>query len=134
MFLATIQYTGAEPQMSGGALAALVLVSIVGYIFFSYCYKRICEKAGVDPGGIIWVPIAQFVPIFRAAGLNPWLLLLLFVPFVNFVMIIVLFAHLAQALGKSPWLAALVLVPIVNILLVPYLAFSSDSRGAFATA
>jgi len=53
--------------------------------FFSYCLKLICEKANVDPGVMIWIPLVQLIPMATVANLNPLLLLLYLVPLVNVV-------------------------------------------------
>ncbi|MGA7615587.1 MAG: DUF5684 domain-containing protein [Thermoanaerobaculia bacterium] len=82
----------------------LFAVSLVFYLFFCYCYKRICEKAGVEPGWMIWVPILQLIPMFQAAKLHPALILLFLIPFVNLIMAFVLVANLSKALGRSPML------------------------------
>lgn len=123
-----------SPLLGAGIFLIAAVIGLVFYVFFSYCYKRICEKAGVDPGVIIWVPIAQMIPVFQAAGLHPALLLLLLVPFANIVMIFYLVARLCMALGKNPWIAAALIVPLVNIFVIPYLAFSDSSTAAAPAA
>jgi hypothetical protein len=110
------------------AFAVVFAVLLAGlYVFFCYCYKRICEKAGVDPGVLVWIPLLQFIPLFRAADLPLWMLLLFLVPMVNLVMILVLWAKICSSLDKNPLLALLLLVPILNLFLIPYLAFSNGS-------
>lgn len=132
MFLA---FASGEPaQVNPMVLVIALLVAIPVYLFFCYCYKRICEKAGVDPGVMIWIPIVQMIPVFRAAGMNPWLILTMFIPLVNLIVIVLLFVNLCKALGKSPWLAVMLFIPFLNILLLPYLAFSESAAPKRAYA
>src|SRR5690349_710618 len=99
-------------------------VGLALYVFFCYCYKRICEKTGNDPGILIWIPILQLIPLFRAAGMSAWMILLMLIPIVNIVIFVMMWVKICSALGKTPWLVIMLFIPIVNIIFVPYLAFS----------
>lgn len=94
------------------------------YVFFCFCYKRICEKCGVTPGVLIWIPFVHFIPLLQVVKMPAWTILLLFVPLVNAVWLIMLFAKLCIARGKSGWLVIMLFIPIVNLIFLPYLAFS----------
>ena len=113
------------PTGLGIGLALFCLVLALGlYVFYSYCLKLICQKAGRDPGVLIWIPFVQLVPLLGVAGLSVWMILLFFVPIANFVLGIVMWVKICQARGKSGWLVLLMFVPIANLIFVPYLAFS----------
>ena len=101
-----------------------ILIGVGLFIFFSYCMKLICDKANVDPGILIWIPLVQLIPMAKVAGINPWLLLLYLVPIVNIAFAIYHWAKVSTAIGKSPWLAALLIIPIANMALLPILAFT----------
>jgi hypothetical protein len=73
---------------------------------------------------LIWLPIVQLIPLLQVAGMALWMILLFLIPFVNLVVIIMMWAKICEARGKSPWLVILMFVPIVNIIFIPYLAFS----------
>ena len=107
----------------GGLLAGLVgLVVAVGiYIFVCYCLKIICEKAGHQPGVLIWIPIAQHVPLLTVAKMPIWFIVLLLIPLVGFVIYVMMWVKICQARGKSGWLVLLGIIPVVFL---PYLAFS----------
>lgn len=110
----------------GGLLGGLfTLVIAVGlYVFVCYCLKLICEKAGHQPGVLIWIPIANLVPLLTVAKLPIWFIILFFIPLVNFFIGIYLWVKICQARGKSGWLAILLFIPVLNIAFLPYLAFS----------
>lgn len=107
----------------GGLIGALVfLVVAVGlYVFFCYCAKVICEKAGHQPGVLIWIPIVQVIPLLTVAKLPIWFIILFFIPVVGFVATIVMWVKICQARGKSGWTVLLGIIPIIFL---PYLAFS----------
>ena len=100
----------------------LFCVALVFYVFFCFCYKRICEKCGVTPGVLVWIPIVQLVPLLQAAKMELWMIILFLIPLVNFIMWIILWAKICTARGKNGALViGVILLPIVFI---PYLAFS----------
>jgi hypothetical protein len=110
----------------GGLIGGLVgFVLAVGiYIFVCYCLKLICEKAGHQPGVLIWIPIANFIPLLTVAKLPLWFIILFLIPLVNLVVAIVMWVKICQARGKPGWLVILLLIPFVNLVFIPYLAFS----------
>jgi len=101
------------------------LVIAVGlYVFSCYCFKRICEKCGKNPGILVWIPIVQLIPLLEVAGMAVWMIILFFIPIVNIVIGVMMWAKICEARGKSPWLVIMLFIPVVNIVFVPYLAFS----------
>jgi hypothetical protein len=108
--------------------ALLFLGFLVGvYLFTCHCFRKICQKAGEEPGFLIWIPLAQFIPLLRAAQMPPWTLILLLVPVANLVIVFSLWVKICVALGKNPWLVVLLLVPIANLGLIAYLAFCDST-------
>ena len=106
----------------GGLFALVIAVGL--YVFVCYCLKLICEKAGHQPGVLIWIPIANLVPLLTVAKLPIWFIILFFIPLVNFFIGIYLWVKICQARGKSGWLAILLFIPVLKIAFLPYLAFS----------
>lgn len=105
-------------------LLAAIFFALVVHVFMCFCFKRICEKAGHTPGILIWIPILNLVPLLEAAKQPVWLIILFFIPLVNFVAIVFLFWKLCEARGKPGPLALLMLVPFGNLGLILYLAFA----------
>ena len=121
------------PKLSTAVLGGVIIVSLVltlvFHIFFSWCFKLICLKTGYDPGVMVWIPIAQCIPLLRVAKMPELTLLLLLIPFVNCVFILIMFAKICTARTQTPWLAATLLLPGVNLFLIPYLAFIPANPG-----
>lgn len=109
-----------------GLVAPLVALGLglALYLFSSYCHKLICEKGGVTPGALVWIPIVRVVPLLEVGKMPVWMIILFLVPIANFIVFFMMWAKICEARGHSPWLVLLFLVPIANIVLIPYLAFS----------
>lgn len=83
---------------------------------------KIFKKAG-KPGWASIIPIYNIVVLFQVAGLSPWLILLMFIPFANFVIIFLAYIRLAKAFGKGVGFGLGLL--FLNIIFMPILAFSN---------
>lgn len=116
--------TAATTAMSLGAMLFLLLLALALYVFFCFCCKRICEKCGVNPGVLIWIPIIQLVPLLEVAKLPVWMIILFLIPIVSLIVCVVMWVKICIARGKSGWLVILLFIPILNLIFIPYLAFS----------
>ena len=65
-------------------LAALGIFLVI-HLFFSFCLKLICVKAGYKPGVVVWLPLLQVISALRAASMS----LLWLVPSVFFLLSLV---------------------------------------------
>lgn len=108
----------------GGLLFALFVLGLIVafYVFYCYCLKMICEKAGHSPGVLIWIPLLQMVPLLEVAGLPVWAIIGFFIPLVNMVLPIIMWVNVCKARGKG--IGSMLLVILLPIVGVPYLAFS----------
>ena len=112
---------------AGFGIVALLMgltFALAVYGFFCFCFKRICEKSGHEPGVLIWIPILNHIPLLTAAKLPVWMIVLVFIPFVNLGVLIYLWIKLCEARGKPGALGILILVPLVNLGLICWLAFA----------
>jgi len=107
-----------------GFVLFVLLVAVAIYVFVCFCCKRICEKCGVNPGVLIWIPIANLVPMLQVAKMPIWMIILFLIPIVGLVVSVIMWVKICQARGKSGWLVILLFIPIANIIFLPYLAFS----------
>ncbi len=130
------RYLTMEPKALVSGLGILAIVAIVFFVilvcflFVSYCYKRICAKAGHDAGVLVWIPLLRMIPLVQAAGLPIWTFILILVPVVNFFFFFYLFWNLFERAGHPGWLALLFILPIVNICVFLYVAFSARPGSA----
>ncbi|MBE5923298.1 MAG: signal peptidase I [Lachnospiraceae bacterium] len=92
------------------------------------CEWKIYSKAG-EPGWAVIVPFYNLYVLFKIAMGNGWLFLLMLVPFVNFVVAIIMIFKLSSAFGHGVGFGfGLLFLPVIFI---PILAFgSSEYVGA----
>ncbi len=120
-----------DPNMSAGAAAAVgigamifgLVIGLIVHFFYGYCFKMMAEKTGhSESAGLWWIPIANWLIPLRIAGKPGWWLILFLVPFVNFIVLIIVFMKVAEARGKESWWG--IVAAFVSIVGIPYLAFS----------
>ena len=89
--------------------------------FEIYAMWRLFEKAN-QPGWAAIVPIYNFYILLKLAGKPGWWILLLLVPFVNFVIAIIAMIAVAKAFGKGTGFG--LGLAFFGGIFVPVLAFS----------
>jgi hypothetical protein len=100
-------------------------IMLVLYFFYCHCCKLICQKAGTEPGALVWVPFLHPFPLLRAAGMSYWWVLAFAVPILNLAAFIIWCMRIAKARGKNAAVGIWLMVPLINILAFIYLAFSN---------
>ena len=84
-------------------IAALMLISM----------WKIFEKAG-KPGWASIVPIYNFVVMLQISGKPEWWIILMFVPFVNLIVAIMVIVGMAEKFGKGSGFAlGMVFLPVI---------------------
>jgi hypothetical protein len=116
--------TAGATAMGLGTMLLLLLIALALYVFICFCLKRICEKCGVNPGVLIWIPIAQLIPLLQVAKMPVWVIILFLIPVVSLIVCIFMWVKICIARGKSGWLVILLFIPVLNLIFIPYLAFS----------
>jgi hypothetical protein len=89
--------SGAMDPVTATILTIVYLVVLV--VMIAALWKTFI-KAG-EPGWASIVPFYNIYTEFKIAGLNPWLFLLMLIPFVNFVVAIIVALKLGERFGKS---------------------------------
>jgi len=100
------------------------LFILVVYLFYGYCMGRVFQKAG-KPLWAGFVPIYSNIVMLEIIG-RPiwWIVLLLFVPIVNIVILFITYIDLAKSFGKDAVYG--VLLVFFGFILLPIMAFSKD--------
>ncbi len=99
------QFQDVPADQVGGAAAAgigvgVMVVSLAIAVLMIASMWKVFVKAG-KPGWAAIVPIYNMVVLLEIAGKPGWWVILFFVPFVNFVMIIITSLSLARKFGKG---------------------------------
>jgi hypothetical protein len=103
-----------------GTVVIIIYLAIVIFMIASLWIT--VSKAG-RPGISQIIPIWNYIELVRISGKPLWWVILLFIPFVNIVIMIIVFHAIAQAFGKEAgFTVGLILLPFV---FWPILAFGS---------
>ena len=88
----------------GGMLVGYLITFLVIYVLSVIAMWKIFTKVG-KPGWASLIPIYNTVVMYQIVGLNPLLIILLFIPFINVIAAIVLSIiqciRLSKAFGKG---------------------------------
>ena len=112
------------------AMLVLAGAMLLIYLFHCYCFMLICQKAGHPPGPLVWIPVVQFLPLLRAAGMSAWWFLAHLLPLLNLVTFVLWSVNIAKARGKSGWVAFFLILPFTSFFAFLYLAFSTGTAAA----
>ncbi len=120
-----------------GFLAALAIVIVIWgiiflplHIYLALTLMVTAKKLDVKNAWLAWVPIINFILVFKCAGLSPWLFLLMFIPFINIIVAIFAYMKIAERRGFESWLGILIILPIANLIIPGYLAWGEPPKKA----
>jgi hypothetical protein len=83
-----------------------------------------CPEGETPNDWFAWIPIANMFLLLAVAKKPLWWFFLLLIPFVNVVIVILIWMGIAETLGKPSWWGILTLIPLVGFIVPCYLAFS----------
>lgn len=118
---------------AGAGLGAIGILYLALIVFLIVTMWKIFTKAG-KPGWASIIPIYNVFVMLDIAGKPAWWFLLFLIPFVNFIVGILVIAGIATNFGKGGgFVVGMILLPIV---FYPILAFGSAqySKPAVAAA
>jgi uncharacterized membrane protein YoaK (UPF0700 family) len=105
----------------GGGLAVFICLAL-GVLMVASMWK-LFAKAG-QPGWGALVPVYNIILLLKIAGKPAWWLVLFMIPFINFVIIVMVTLSLAKSFGKSSGYGIGLL--LLGVVFFPMLAFGSD--------
>jgi hypothetical protein len=115
----------ADAAAAGLFLVIMVMTAVIGLVCAIIIIAgmwKIFTKAG-KPGWASLIPIYNLIVLLEVIERPLWWIVLCFIPFVNMVVIVLMYLELAKKFGKDILFAiGLVLLPIVFI---PILGFGS---------
>ena len=120
--------------MEDADVAAVAGMGMVGFViwlavmaFFIYCGWKIYVKAG-QPGWAVIIPIYNVIVMLKIIGKPWWWILGLLIPFVNFVVIILIAVNLAKVFGKGTGFAVGLI--LLSFIFYPILALGDATYTA----
>jgi hypothetical protein len=125
-------YTNNTGMLAGIFGVGMLFVWLVVYLFIGYCLKTIADKTGHTENSFwAWIPIMNILLLLQIAGKPAWWIVLMIIPFVNFIVAIIVMMEVAKARGKESWWG--IIAAVVPIIGWPYLAFSDTPATANAS-
>jgi uncharacterized membrane protein YhaH (DUF805 family) len=117
------QETSFESSSSGNPPGPIFWICEIAFIILMIAAMwRVFSKAG-QPGWAAIIPIYNFYVMCKVAGRPGWWLLLMLIPFVNFVIAIILTVDIAKRFGKGVGFAiGMIILPFI---FWPILGFGS---------
>ncbi|HVK43583.1 MAG TPA: DUF5684 domain-containing protein [Micropruina sp.] len=99
----------------------VIIFSLVIGVLMIVALWKIFTKAG-EAGWKSIIPFLNTFVLFRIAGLNPWLFLLMLIPFVNLVVWIVVSLKLGERFGKgTAWtIFMLIIFSVIGYLILGF--------------
>jgi hypothetical protein len=116
--------TAKEKTWMGGVLGLILLFFVAFYVVTCIPFYLISKKLGIGITHFAWVPLFNIFLMLDLARKPGWWFILCFVPFVNVVIIVLIFCGIAETCRQPAWLGLLVLVPWVNVALPWYFLYS----------
>lgn len=111
------------------ASGMMLIFSIGMYLIQAITIYKISEKANVGNRWLAFIPVLQFVLILHIIDKSALWILLVFIPFVNFVFGIYMIARFLQAFDMPIWVIIVsIIVPPLYLVTLIYIAFSADAR------
>ena len=105
--------TQVPSAVGAGIGMGMMLVWLAIVVLLIAAMWKVFEKAG-KPGWAAIVPIYNIVVLCEIAGKPAWWVVLFFIPFVNFIVAILLAINVAKNFGKGGGFAAgLILLPFI---------------------
>lgn len=113
-------YGGSSGGLLAGMSAGTWVFTLIICILFIVAWWKIFEKAG-EAGWKSIIPFYNYYILFKIAWGNGLLFLLMFIPFVNFIIAIILEVKLAKAYGQSGGFAVgLIFLPNIFTLILGF--------------
>jgi ABC-type Na+ efflux pump permease subunit len=108
-----------------GMFVLFFLVFFVAiYVYFALAFSTIARKTQTPNTWYAWVPILNMVLLLNVAKKPVWWVLLMFVPFLNLVILVLTWMGVAKARGRPDWWGVFIIAPIANFVLPGILAWS----------
>lgn len=110
--------------------AAFWVIVAVAWIFFGWLQYKISQKTG--PADTAWwsfIPLMNMIQMAKMADKPLWWVALMFIPFVNIVIFLMVWIAIAQRCGKSAIWGVFCMLPLLILVGLLVLAFSDSGNS-----
>lgn len=121
----------AQREGEAAAIAAMgafvifaLVIGLAFYVYYSLALQTIAKKTNTENAWLAWIPIVNVFLMLNIAKKPLWWFILCLIPFVNLIILIIVWMAIAEARNKPSWWGIMLIVPIVNIIVPGYLAWA----------
>lgn len=110
-----------------GALAVVIVVGIIIYVYSALALMAIAKKTKTEPAYLAWIPIANYYLMSKIAKMHWWPILLIvgfWIPFLGWIATLLLWIFtiiwwykIFEAVKRPGWWALLVIIPFIGWLI-----------------
>jgi hypothetical protein len=108
----------------GGFLFIFCIFLLVIYVYHALALQTIATKTNTENPWFAWIPILNIILMLNIARKPIWWIVLCLIPFVNIVILIIVWMAIAEARNKPNWWGILLIVPVANLIVPGYLAWA----------
>ena len=128
-----------QAHSSGGGIGGIIfgIIYLAFIVFVVASIWKVFVKAG-QPGWAAIVPIYNIYVMTQIAGRPAWWIVLFFIPFVNYIALLIIAIDIAKSFGKGAgfgiglWLLAPIFYPILGFGSAQYVGPSAAGAAARA--
>lgn len=103
------------------------IFALVFYVYSAICFMAIAKRTNTPNGWFAFIPVLNIILMLQIAKRPLWWILLMFIPFVNIVISVIVFIDILKALNRPGWWVILNFVPIVNLVILGIMAWGGNS-------
>lgn len=106
----------------------ILVEAFVFYLIETVPIYVIARKCGHEYAWLAFVPIGNLWLLCDMADMDLWCLVLWLIPYVNIILLAVVYWRIAENTNKAGWIGLLMIVPVLILLVGYYLAFGEGTR------
>jgi Family of unknown function (DUF5684) len=115
---------GVPTALMGGFFLIFCIIALIAYVYHALALQTIAAKANTENPWFAWIPILNLILMLNIAKKPIWWIILCLIPFVNIVILVIVWMGIAEARNKPNWWGILIIVPVANLIVPGYLAWA----------
>ncbi|MBP5204268.1 hypothetical protein J6Z48_01350 [bacterium] len=112
-------------------------IAIASYVYGSLTLYRIANRLNYGNSWLAWIPILNLILLFQLGDMSPWLLLLVFIPFIGvfavLIIRIIVMMNICKKYGYDSAMGLLSVIHLANLILLGILAWGKVPQKQVST-
>lgn len=107
----------------------VVMIFLINYIVCSITWCKLGLKANIKDSWMAFIPFFQFVLFLHLIDRSGWYIVLLFLPFVNIILVEVWFAEFYSSFNLGVfWIVVSLIIYPINCAIMIYMSYSPNIK------